>query len=122
MKYCWTTISVKDLDASVVFYRDIVQLPVKRRFPAGPGSEIVFLGEGETQIELIKYPHEAPPVGEGIALGFAVDSLDETLAFITKHGIEVESGPFQPNDQIKFFYVRDPNGVRIQFSESLSGK
>ncbi|MDD2296304.1 MAG: VOC family protein [Sphaerochaetaceae bacterium] len=118
MKYCWTTISVKDLDASIAFYRDIVKLPVKRRFPVGPGSEIAFLGDGETQIELIKHPHEAPPIGAGISLGFAVDSLDETLAFIAKQGIEVESGPFQPTDQIKFFYVLDPNGVRIQFAQS----
>ncbi|MFA5467607.1 MAG: VOC family protein [Sphaerochaetaceae bacterium] len=117
MQYVWTTISTDDLEGSVHFYNVVVGLPIQRRFPT-EGGEIVFLGEGETQIELIKGPHKAPKVGKGISLGFAVDSLDEALAMVASHGIAVESGPFQPNEHIRFFYVLDPNGVRVQFSHS----
>ena len=119
MTYCWTTIMVKKLDTSIAFYRDIVGLPVNRRFNAGPNGEIAFLGAGETQVELIQRPSGTFVIGNGITLGFAVESLDKTLAFIADHGIVVESGPFQPNDHIKFFYVQDPDGVRVQFSESM---
>ena len=119
MKYGWTTISVKDLDASVAFYRDILHLPVTRRFAAGPGMEITFLGEGNTQIELIKYPGEPVAVGKGISLGFVVDSLDEALSLMAQKGIEIESGPFEHNPRIKFFYILDPNKVRIQISQTL---
>ena len=119
MKYCWTTIIVEDLDASIAFYRDIVGLPVNRRYNAGPDVEITFLGAGETQIELIRRSGGPAVIGDGMVLGFAVESLDETLAFIADHGIMVESGPFQPNDHVKFFYVLDPNGVKVQFSESM---
>ena len=119
MRYCWTTVLVKDLDESIAFYRDIVGLPVNRRFEADRGSEIAFLGSGETQVELIQ--RKGPPAepGDAVTLGFAVDSLDQTLAFIKEKGIAVESGPFQPNDHIKFFYVLDPNGVKVQFSQSF---
>lgn len=119
MQYCWTTIMVTDLKKSIAFYRDIVGLPVNRQFSAGPGGEIAFLGDGETQVELIERMGPASTIGNAISLGFAVESLDQMLTFIANHDIEVESGPFQPNDHIKFFYVLDPDGVRIQFSESF---
>ncbi len=119
MKYCWTTLMVKDIEISSAFYRDIVGLPVNRRFSAGPETEIVFLGSGDTQVELIQRKGVNPMVGNAISLGFAVDSLDDTLAFIANQGIAVADGPFQPNEHIKFFYVRDPDGVSIQFSESM---
>ena len=35
-----------------------------------------------------------------------------------KH-IAVHSGPFQPNPHIKFAYVLDPNGIRIQLVENI---
>src|SRR5690554_4126379 len=116
MKYCWTTIMVSNLEKSIAFYCDIVGLPLARRFSAGPGSEIAFLGDGETQVELIERIGPKSTIGNAVSLGFAVDSLDDALAFVAEHGIKVESGPFQPNDHIKFFYILDPDGLRIQFS------
>ena len=53
MKFCWATIMVKDMEESLKFYQEIVGLKVDRRFEAGPGVEIVFLGNGETKVELI---------------------------------------------------------------------
>ena len=40
MKFCWCTIGVKDMDASVKFYQEIVGLHISRRFAAGPGLEM----------------------------------------------------------------------------------
>ena len=54
MSFCWATITVNDLEESLSFYQDIVGLTVDRRFQAGPGMEIVFLGDGETKVELIR--------------------------------------------------------------------
>ncbi|WP_366557050.1 VOC family protein [Desulfosporosinus sp. BICA1-9] len=56
---------------------------------------------------------------EGISLGFEVESVDNMIEVIKEKGLEVESGPFQPNPHIKFFYVKDPNGVSIQFVENM---
>lgn len=109
---------VKNLEESIEFYRDIVGLPLVRRFPAGGGMEIAFLGEGETLVELIHKDNlEDINIGRDIALGFSVENLDETMEFVKKKGIAIHSGPFQPNPTTRFFYVLDPNGLRIQFIE-----
>lgn len=42
MKFCWTTINVLNMADSLKFYQEIVGLTLRRRFPAGPGTEIAF--------------------------------------------------------------------------------
>lgn len=120
MKFCWTTLHVNDLEESLAFYREIVGLELTRRFEGGHAGEIAFLGKGETQLELICNP-ASPPVdmGRDVSLGFEVASVDEMIAFVQQKGIAVHSGPFQPNPHVKFFYVLDPNGLKIQFVESM---
>lgn len=118
MKYCWTTLLVKDLEKSLQFYTEVVGLPIQNRFSSADGNEIVFLGEGETKIELIENKRATFRVGNSLSLGFAVDSLDKMISFVKERGIEIESGPFSPSDHISFFYVLDPDGLRVQFSES----
>jgi lactoylglutathione lyase len=119
MKFCWSTLTVENMEESLKFYEEIVGLEVDRRFPAGPEMEIAFLGEGETKVELIcnKAVKEVS-FGEHISLGFQVDSVDEMMAFVKEKGLTIHSGPFQPNEHTKYFFVLDPNGLKIQFVES----
>lgn len=42
MDFRWTTLSVKDYQKSLEFYRDIVQLPVKREFTMGENMRFAF--------------------------------------------------------------------------------
>lgn len=118
MKFCWCTITVNNMEDSLKFYQEIVGLSIYRRFTGGPDTEIAFLGEGETKVELIHNPsHKASGSVEGISLGFEVKSVDEMIKFISDKGLKVDKGPYQPNPHTKFFYVKDPNGVSIQFVE-----
>ncbi|UYP44207.1 hypothetical protein NEF87_000492 [Candidatus Lokiarchaeum ossiferum] len=118
MKFCWCTLHVKDLERSLKFYQEIVGLTINRRFEARPGINICFLGEGETQVELIEDKHIIIPKNQDhFSLGFEVDCLDRMLEFVQKQGINIESGPFQPNPNTKFFYVLDPDNYKIQFVE-----
>ena len=122
MKFCWATISVKDLEASIKFYETFVGLRVKRRFKPAPELEIAFLGDAsvegdETLLELTcGHGHVDNKLVEGISIGFQVPSLEVAQAQMRSAGAVIE-GPFQPNPMTKFFYVRDPNGVRVQIVE-----
>ena len=117
MKFLWTTIEVTDLAASKAFYQEVVGLSVAREFSGG-GTHIVFLGSGDTLVELIASDDEpARSAGDGISLGFAVEDLDAKIASLAGQGIAVAEGPFAPNPSIRFFFIRDPDNVRIQFVE-----
>jgi len=119
MKFCWTTLTVKNMEESLEFYQEIIGLSMNQRFQAGPNMEIAFLGQGETKIELIcnKEVKEVN-TGEHISLGFEVSNIDETMAFVKERGITIHSGPFQPNPNTRFSFILDPNGFKIQFVES----
>ena len=119
MKFCWTTLTVKNMEESLKFYEEIIGLSVNHRFEAGPNMEIAFLGQGETKIELIcnKDVREVN-MGEHISLGFEVSNLDEMMALVKERGIAIHSGPFQPNPNTRFFFILDPNDLKIQFVES----
>ena len=120
MKFCWSTLMVKNLEESIKFYKEIVGLNMGRRFKAGPGVEIVFLGDGETKIELISNENiKEVDFGHDISLGFEVNSVDEMMTFVKEKGVDINSGPFQPNPHTKFFYLLDPNGLKIQFVENI---
>ncbi len=121
MGFLWTTIKVKDLEDSIAFYTKIVGLEVQRRFEAGPGREIAFLSEadGQTAVELIDDQDQSQiDLGRDISLGFEVDTVAQKMKFLEEQGIKVESGPVSPNPNIEFFYVFDPNGLKIQFVEN----
>ena len=117
--FCWTTIHVSNLEESIRFYRDIVGLKVTTRYQANEQIEIAFLGEGETLLELL-YDASAGKshVGDSISLGFKTDSLEKTIKFLAEHHIPLQSNPVWPNEHLGFFYVYDPDGVRVQFVEN----
>jgi len=120
MKFCWVTIHVREMEKSLQFYEEVINLKVNRRMKPNTDMEIVFLGIGETQVELI-YNAKAriTGIGEDISLGFVVDSIEKMHELLKEKNIPVHSGPFQPNPFIRFIYVLDPNGVKIQFVEHI---
>jgi lactoylglutathione lyase len=110
---------VKNMEESLKFYKEIAGLTIERKFQAGPGIEIAFLGDGETKVELIHNTNlEEINLGKDISLGFQVNSVDEMMTFVKEKGVDIHSGPFQPNPNIKYFYILDPNGLKIQLVES----
>jgi lactoylglutathione lyase len=115
MKFAHVTITVKDLDESIQFYRDIVGLPVDRRYPAGPGTEIAFLGNESTKVELIQRNADYS-YGKDISIGFETDSVTALAASLQAKGYDVGE-MIQPNPHVVFFYITDPNGVKVQFLE-----
>ncbi len=120
MKFCWATIKVSDMDRSISFYQDIVGLKLDRRAKLGDDKELAFLGCGGTQVELVYNKNKKEfTFGQDISLGFEIESADQHIALLKSKNIDIQSGPFQPNPRIKFFYIQDPDGVLIQFVEII---
>ena len=114
-------LNVRDLDASISFYRAVSGLEVNRRMAAGPG-EIAFLtnGDGETQVELIAMPEGRKYEGQGWFLCFSADQLDQRHATVTE--MALKPSPIQvPGDGTRYFYVYDPDGVSVQLRD-FSGR
>lgn len=118
MKNLWTTILVKDMDASIVFYTEVLGLTVDNRYKPAEHVEIAFLGDGETKFELI-CDGQVKEIAftDHVSTGFEVDSVDEYIKYLAEKGISVYQGPVEPSPRIKFFYVKDPNGYKIQLVE-----
>jgi lactoylglutathione lyase len=118
MKFLWTAIYVKDLDESIAFYSNLPGLQMLRRFPAGPGMEIAFMGNGidnETLIELLAdSSNSTVNFSEFISIDFAVDSIEATLDTVKSKNIPVHKGPFETPGS-KYFCIKDPNGLNVQF-------
>src|SRR5680860_202430 len=104
MKFCWTTITVNNLEEYLKFYQEIIGLTINIRFKAEPGTEIVFLGNGETKLELISNKtNRKVNIGLDISIGFEVESVDKMIIFLKEKGIEIHSGPFNQIPILSFF-------------------
>lgn len=119
MAFLWTTIHVKDLEASIKFYQEVVGLVLRRRFSPTPGTELAFLGIGETEVELYHIEGEALPGNiDGISIGFTTDDAEALRTTLSEKGLKV-SPMISPNPNLQFFYAKDPDGVNVQFVEDL---
>lgn len=116
MKILWTTVSINDMDETIRFYEQVLQVKNIRRFQAGPGREIAMLGEGEAKLEVICDRNKTAEKIHGVSMGYPVDDLDEKLAALQKMGYE--PGPvISPHPGLRFAFLEDPNGINVQFVE-----
>jgi len=118
MKLAWTTIYVKDMEESLKYYVELIGLNIHHRLTQ-PDVDLVFLGnDDEALLELIedKAVKQVDLKGN-FSIGIQVESAIEIIDKLQKEGYELIGGPIQPNVITKFWFVKDPDGLRVQLVE-----
>lgn len=121
MKYGFVTITVKDMEESSKFYKDVLGLKEARRFSPQPGVDIMFLMDEEgSAIELITHEgSEGACSRASVSIGFEVESLEATMAMLKEKDVAISRGPLGAPGGVRFLFVKDPNGVEIEFIEGF---
>lgn len=125
MKFAHTCYRILDLDRSLDFYTNKIGLEYTRKSPIGNDATNAFLsvpGDDEARLELtLNHDREDPyPLGEGYShIALLVEDLDATAQGLEEAGgVDFESQPHaMGNSGTRIFFVRDPDGYRIEFIE-----
>ena len=118
MKFMWTTLPISDMEKSLAFYSGLMGLGPMAKM-GSPAHQVVMLGEnGQTKLELIYEPGRALPENPGgtISMGYAPNNLDEFMAKVAEAGIPA-IGPISPTPDIRFYFIKDPDGYTVQLVE-----
>jgi len=115
MRIKHVTIHTADLQTSIAFYQQILGLHIVRDLREITKMPIVFLADDPQLpcIELIEDAQQAYS-GSGLSIGFQTDDVEAQHARLTAAGF-TPSPIISPNPATRFFFIKDPNGVSIQF-------
>jgi catechol 2,3-dioxygenase-like lactoylglutathione lyase family enzyme len=139
-----TSFTVSDLDRTVAFFRDALGFEVTSKAPRDPGAieritgveggDVVIAyvrGPGHS-LELIEYlgPEErgvvrSRPCDVGFAhVAYDVDDIDAAVAAAARHNVlpvgEIYTVDEGPNRGARAAYLRDPDGITVEFIEQPS--
>lgn len=115
MKMLHVTIQTKHFEEEMKFFMEHVGLDIvndMRPF----GRNMIFLanGEGETNIEIIENMEADASGNRYLSVGFKTEDVDGKREAMIAAGFEV-TPMITPAPNVKFFFVKDPAGVNIQF-------
>jgi catechol 2,3-dioxygenase-like lactoylglutathione lyase family enzyme len=135
-------IVVEDLPATIEFFRELgLELEGQGMVEGEWAGRVTGLGNQRVEVAMMRTPdghsrlelsrfldprpvadHRNAPVN---ALGylrvmFAVDDIDDTLARLGKHGVElVSSEVVQYEDMYRLCYIRGPGGLLVGLAQEL---
>lgn len=125
MKFLHTMIRVKDIDASIKFYTQLLNMKLDKKKRLDD-CYLYFLTdeEGVAQIELTHNddtPENGYEIGTGFGhFAFSVKSLDEFTQKMNDLGYEYLYEPFDLNNKgTKIAFVKDPDGYEIELIEKV---
>jgi catechol 2,3-dioxygenase-like lactoylglutathione lyase family enzyme len=109
-------ISVTDVDRSVEFYRDVLQLPFLFRVP---GQPMAFFQAGDVRLYL--GTPETPAFTSRAVLYFRVGDIDAEFARLRGAGVDFMDSPHvvhrDTGTETWLAFLRDPDGHQIALME-----
>ena len=121
-KLLHTRMRVNDLERTVKFYEQALDLKVARRNVSPRGAQIVFLAtpNSDEEIEICQMPPGAPPVQvqpDLMHLAFEVESIAAFKAAIEKKGFALSDGPTKTGSGSIIAFIDAPEGYEIELVE-----
>ena len=124
MKWHGNLLYVRDLDASVRFYVDVLGLPLVAR----PAPHLAIVSLENSVIYLHQDPSDAPPWltkaleskyrGAGSIGHIEVVDVAAVRDRLVSAGVEISKGPVKAHGQLQL-YVYDPSGYNLVFVQPL---
>lgn len=119
-----------DLERSVKFYTTGLGMSVATRLELGQTTEVIlsFTGGREPPVILLykdKAPNPAPPVDHGNGFGRLVLRVSDVTALAARlaaAGYEVGEIRNNSVNQMKVFWVADPDGYKYEITETAAVK
>jgi len=115
MKMLHVTIQTAKFEETIRFYREVAGLEIQSDMRP-QGRNIVFLADspGKTCVEIIENPAAADSGSEHLSVGFQADDVESLRLELEKRGY-APTPMVSPAPGVKFFFVKDPAGVKVQF-------
>ena len=100
-------IRVREINASIEFYRDILGLPLLRTAPDGENPGMAWF----PGLQLIQNREESDnaPDWRFAHLGFETNNVEKAVEELRARGLK-----FQPHEQGRPWFLEDPDGVLIE--------
>ena len=125
MKFLHTMIRVKDIDASIKFYTQVLNMKLDKKKRLDD-CWLYFLTDEENTVQIeLTHNDDTPEFGYEIGSGFghfafSVSSLDEFTKKINELGYEYLYEPFDLNGKgTKIAFIKDPDGYEIELIEKV---
>ena len=120
-KLLHTRMRVNDLERTVKFYEDALELKVARRSVSPRGAKIVFLAtpNSDEEIEICQLPN-SPGVQvqpDLVHLAFEVENLAECARRLEQKGYKLSDGPTPTSSGSTIAFIDAPEGYEVELIE-----
>src|SRR3954464_4867969 len=117
-KLLHTRMRVNDLERTIKFYEEALELKVARRSVSPRGAQIVFLAtpNSEEEIEICQLPN-SPSVQvqpDLMHLAFEVENLAEFAQTLEKKGYKLSDGPTPTSSGSVIGFIDAPEGYEVE--------
>jgi lactoylglutathione lyase len=120
-KLLHTRMRVNDIERTVKFYTDVLELKIARRSVSPRGAQIVFLAtpNSDEEIEVCQLPN-SPSVQvqpDLMHLAFEVESLADFTSKVEKKGYKLSDGPTKTSSGSTIAFIDAPEGYEVELIE-----
>jgi len=124
MQFSHVSITVKDMEETIKFYREVIglELASRREIPENR-AEIAFLTDkiSNVRIELTYWKDKKDwTSGDELDhLALTLPNMDEAMKKFRRQGVEIAKEPYSlKGSTSKIAFIKDPNGIWIELIES----